>query len=170
MCASKFSSISVNIETEQIKWVGNLFLNGCFFSRFWGCWPAERQCSRPVWTRKRGWISGAIPNLSSGLWTPTAFTRRSNANWGTTASFFYNVFGERVAFTVKNSPRVLEQPTHSLDFTLSQRLWKNWKFKFSAKNLLDAEHRLVSKLDSEEAVYSSYRRGRAFSLSLNYEF
>ena len=93
-----------------------------------------------------------------------------NANWGTTASFFYNVFGERVAFTVKDSPRVLEQPTHSLDFTLSQRLWKNWKFKFSAKNLLDAEHRLVSKLDSEEAVYSSYRRGRAFSLSLNYEF
>ncbi len=93
-----------------------------------------------------------------------------NANWGTSASFFYNVFGERVAFTVKESPRVLEQPTHSLDFTVSQRLWKNWKCKFSAKNLLDAEHRLVSKLDGEEAVYSSYRRGRAFSLSLNYEF
>ena len=93
-----------------------------------------------------------------------------NANWGATASFFYNVFGERVAFTVKDSPRVLEQPAHSLDFTLSQRLWKNWKFKFSAKNLLDAEHRLVSKLDGEEAVYASYRRGRSFSLSLNYEF
>ena len=93
-----------------------------------------------------------------------------NADWGTTASFFYNVFGERVAFTVKESPRVLEQPTHSLDFTLSQRLWKNWKCKFSAKNLLDAEYRLVSKLDGEEAVYASYRRGRAFSLSLNYEF
>lgn len=93
-----------------------------------------------------------------------------NTNWGTTASFFYNVFGERVAFTVKNSPRVLEQPTHSLDFTLSQRLWKNWKCKFSAKNLLDAEHRLVSKLDGEEAVYASYRRGRAFGLSLSYEF
>ena len=93
-----------------------------------------------------------------------------NADWGTTASFFYNVFGERVAFTVKESPRVLEQPTHSLDFTLSQHLWKNWKCKFSAKNLLDAEHRLVSKLDGKEAVYASYRRGRAFSLSLNYEF
>lgn len=93
-----------------------------------------------------------------------------NADWGSTASIFYNVFGERVAFTVKDSPRVLEQPTHSLDFTLSQRLWKNWKGKFSAKNLLDAEHRLVSKLDGKEAVYASYRRGRSFSLSLSYEF
>ncbi len=93
-----------------------------------------------------------------------------NNRWGTTASLFYNVFGERVAFTVKDAPRVLEQPTHSLDFTLAQRLWQNWNLKFSAKNLLDAEHRLISKLGDEEAIYTSYRRGQAFSLSLSYEF
>jgi outer membrane receptor protein involved in Fe transport len=92
-----------------------------------------------------------------------------NPAWGTTLSFTYNIFGPRLIITSLNSPDVYEQPVSQFDLTLSQRIGRNWRLKFNAKNLLDPEIKRTYGED-EEAIYSSYTRGRTFSLSLTYDF
>ena len=92
-----------------------------------------------------------------------------NPRWGTTLSLNYNIFGPRLLITSLNSPDVYEQPAPQFDVTVSQRIGRNLKLKFSARNLLDPEIKRTYGED-EVAIYSSYTRGRTFSLSLNCEF
>ena len=68
-----------------------------------------------------------------------------------------------------NKARQLYKPTPTLDFILSQKLTRNLTAKFGAKNLLNPKiERTYGK--NSDLIYSSYRRGRAFGLSLTYEF
>ena len=94
----------------------------------------------------------------------------SNPKIGTTVSLFYNVFGERISEVSAVAPNVYEQPVHSLDFSISQKLWDHVTLKFAAKNLLDPTYKKTIDFAGEELIYSSYRKGRTFSLSLSYEF
>jgi outer membrane receptor protein involved in Fe transport len=92
-----------------------------------------------------------------------------NPRWGTVLSFNYSIFGPRLLITSLNSPDVYEQPAAQFDVVLSQRIARNLQLKFAAKNLLDPEiKRTYGK--EEEAVYTSYTRGRTFSLSLTCDF
>jgi outer membrane receptor protein involved in Fe transport len=88
---------------------------------------------------------------------------------GTTLSVSYNLFGPRLLITSLSSPDIYEQPAPLLDVILSQRLGRYWKIKFGARNLLDP---LIERTYGEdpEAIYSSYKRGRTFTLSLAAEF
>jgi len=93
----------------------------------------------------------------------------SNPRLGTSATLIYNVAGPRIAITKVNTEDVYEQPTPTLDFILSQKLGRNLTAKFGAKNLLNPKiERTYGK--NSDLIYSSYRRGRAFGLSLTYEF
>jgi outer membrane receptor protein involved in Fe transport len=56
-----------------------------------------------------------------------------------------------------------------LDFIFSQRFGHHLSIRFSAKNLLDPEIERTYGKDSD-LIYSSYRRGRSFGISLSYEF
>ena len=62
-----------------------------------------------------------------------------------------------------------EQPATSLDFVVSQKIGRHATVRFSAKNLLDPEIKRTYGEDSN-LIYSSYRRGMTFAMSLNYEF
>jgi TonB-dependent receptor len=92
---------------------------------------------------------------------------------GTMITLAGNLSGERLfSYNVINWD-VYEQPAPSLDLFITQRLGKHWRVKFSAKNLLDPEYkRIYGKAGefSPEPLYSSYRKGRTFGLSLSCEF
>jgi outer membrane receptor protein involved in Fe transport len=92
-----------------------------------------------------------------------------NPRWGSTVSFNYNIFGPRLLSTSLNSPDVYEQPAAQFDVTFSQRIGRNLRLKLAARNLLDPVIKRTYGED-EEATYSSYTRGRTYSLSLTYEF
>lgn len=93
----------------------------------------------------------------------------NNTSSGTSASVIYNVAGPRIAIAKLNTEDVYEQPAPTLDFVLSQRIGRNLTVKFGAKNLLDPKiERTYGK--SSNLLYSSYRKGRGFGLSMNYEF
>lgn len=92
-----------------------------------------------------------------------------NPRWGTTLSFNYNIFGPRLLITSLNSPDVYEQPSAMFDITVAQRIGRNMRLKFAARNLLNPEIKRTYGKD-EEAIYSSNTRGRTFSLSLAYDF
>ena len=93
----------------------------------------------------------------------------SNPRLGTSATLIFNLAGPRISITKLNTEDVYEQPTPTLDFVLSQKIGRNLTVKLGAKNLLDPKFERTYGKDSQ-LLYSSYKRGRAFGLSLSYEF
>ncbi len=90
---------------------------------------------------------------------------------GTSATLSYNVVGERLDLVIFGPlPDVYEQPAPSLNFVLSQNIGYNWKVKLSAKNLLNPDKEKLISLPDSDLVYSRYRSGRSFSISLSYLF
>ncbi len=94
----------------------------------------------------------------------------SNQDWGTTASLYYNIFGERLAVVSANiTPDVYEQPTPQLDLILSQRIWQNLSAKFTIQNILDQDYKKVYRYLGQEYIYQSYTRGTNYALRFEYE-
>jgi outer membrane receptor protein involved in Fe transport len=92
-----------------------------------------------------------------------------NAKTGTMASFYYNIFGERLTeVSLGGTPNIYEQPRGVLDFTLSQRVLKGVTLKAAAKNLLDSEVRKVHHFKDVDYVSRQHTLGRTFSLGLTY--
>lgn len=91
---------------------------------------------------------------------------------GTTASVFFNIYGERLEKTSRIAPSVFEASFASLDFRLSQRLTEKWTVKLSAKNLLDPSvERTQDQPDgSGVGTVSSYRKGRSIGIAFSYDF
>lgn len=92
-----------------------------------------------------------------------------NTASGTTLSFGFNVSGPRLTIANLSAPDIYEQPVPQFDIMVSQRIGRHWRLKFSARNLLDPEIKRTYGED-EEAIYSSYKRGQTFSVSLSGEF
>ncbi|MCU0783191.1 MAG: TonB-dependent receptor [Verrucomicrobia bacterium] len=92
-----------------------------------------------------------------------------NPRWGSTVSFNYNIFGPRLLITSLNSPDVYEQPAAQFDVVFSQRIGRNLRLKLAAKNLLNPEIKRTYG-EGDEATYSSYTRGRTYSLSVTCDF
>jgi hypothetical protein len=93
----------------------------------------------------------------------------SNPSIGTSATLIFNVSGPRIAITKLNTDDVYEQPTPTLDFVMAQKLGRHMTLKLGAKNLLDPKiERTYGK--NSNLLYSSYTKGRAFGLSVAYDF
>lgn len=116
---------------------------------------------------------GSVPLVGQSPYIVNFDLTYHNPRSETTASLFYNVFGERL-FSVgqRETPHIFEQPVDSLDFTLSQQLNDHWQLKFSVKNLLDPLIKTSYDFGSNgsEYIYSSFHRGRSFGFSLSYDF
>lgn len=91
-------------------------------------------------------------------------------DFGTTASVFYNIFGERLFLTSRITPSVFEKPAPSLDFSLSQRIGEKLTLKFSAKNLLNPDEDYLINFAGSDSIFRTRSRGRTFGISLTYEF
>lgn len=123
---------------------------------------------RPV-----GFPDKTRPLFDQSPYIITADLTYDNRYLGTTVTLAYSVFGERLYLVNNAGADVYEQPAAQLDLILSQRLNRNWRIKFAAKNLLDPRFERVygrrGELD-EKLVYSTYTKGRTFSFSLSYDF
>jgi TonB-dependent receptor len=99
-----------------------------------------------------------------------------NERTGTTAALFYTMTGEVLVSgesqTSTYVPNLFESPIDQLDLSLEQKLGKNWRVTFRAKNLTDplVERVYRASWDTPEIPQSSYRRGREFSLGFNYSW
>jgi TonB-dependent receptor len=94
----------------------------------------------------------------------------SNQEWGTTASLYYNIFGERLSVVSANiTPDVFEQPLPQLNFIITQPLTQNLSLKFTAQNILNRDYKKVYRFNDQDYIFQSYRKGTTFSMRLNYE-
>jgi outer membrane receptor protein involved in Fe transport len=92
-----------------------------------------------------------------------------NSKMGTSASLYYNVFGERLSeVSLGGTPNVFEQPRGALDLSLSQKLSRNLTFKANAKNLLNTSVRKSHTFKGQEFVVQEHKTGRLISISMSY--
>ena len=92
-----------------------------------------------------------------------------NYESGTTASLFYNVFGDRLlAVTEGATPDVFEKSRADLDFTFTQDLPANLRAKVTLKNILGSDLRQIQTFKDRIYDYISYSRARTVSLGLSY--
>ncbi len=89
---------------------------------------------------------------------------------GTTLAVGANLTGERLVIVKSQSPDIYEHPPISLDLSISQRLWKKCSARFSVRNVLDPDFVRTYGSSPDGSVYSSFKRGRTFALSLTAEF
>ena len=91
-------------------------------------------------------------------------------DWGTTASLFYNLFGDRLfAVAQAGSPDFFEQPRGVLDLLVSQELGRGFSLSASAKNILGAEYRVVQEFKGQEFINQLNDRGQRFSIGVSYD-
>lgn len=104
--------------------------------------------------------------------------------WDLTTSLSYNLTGRRLILVNSRGPDTYLEPAANLNLTMTKRFGKNWKLRFTARNLLNPL--IKEEYDSEEVAkviatsgtfmngfdpfQSAFRRGRSFGMSLSYSF
>jgi TonB-dependent receptor len=92
-----------------------------------------------------------------------------NPRTRTTATLLFNTAGPRIVIAGVTTEDVYEQPAPTLDFILGQKIGRHLSVRFTARNLLNPKIERTYGENSSR-LYTSFRRGRAFGLSLGYEF
>ena len=96
--------------------------------------------------------------------------------WGTSLGLFFTRRGDALVTgdSVNGDryiPMIFENTVDTLDFNLSQKIYKRWSLGFRVKNILDPDIEQEYRLEKGgEALRSSYKLGREYSLSLSCEW
>jgi len=86
---------------------------------------------------------------------------------GINTALLYNIFGEYIVDVGTNgAPDIYSQPRGVLDFVYAQKFAGHWKFKFRARNLLDAE----VELTQGDRTRRSFGVGREYSAAIEWSF
>jgi hypothetical protein len=81
----------------------------------------------------------------------------------------FNVQGPKVFLVTQGAlPNVMQQPTPTLDFSMAKGWGAHFKFGFKARNLLNPRNRQTHLFNGVEYDWSSFTRGRTYSVSLSY--
>lgn len=113
-------------------------------------------------------LQGASDLLVNGDLT---FAKEWEKGGNIMATVAYNYFSDRVyAIGTEGRGNVLEKGFGTLDFILRTKLNKNIGINFNAQNLLDPDVDRVQENATEDIIVRHYKKGRNFSVSINYEF
>ena len=98
-----------------------------------------------------------------------------NDSIGFQASLLYNVFGPRLYLVgTLDYANIGELPRQSLDFAVSQKVWKCFSVTFAVQNILDQHVRLVQDTNrdgkfekgGQDEEIEGYKIGRYFTLGI----
>ena len=94
-----------------------------------------------------------------------------NKEWGLYTGLFLNVTGQMLALAgiSEEYPDIYQMPVSTLDWSISKKLGKTAKVTFRASNLLDAEFERRYGV-GDQKVFSSFQRGRNYSLSMGFDW
>ena len=83
----------------------------------------------------------------------------------TTATLLYHYYGERIAEVgIETAPDLIEQPFGEMNFVFIRSLTDRLSLTFKARNIMDQRNEITQN----DQVALGYRRGREFSLQLDY--
>jgi outer membrane receptor protein involved in Fe transport len=89
---------------------------------------------------------------------------------GTSVTISGGVVGRRLVLVGLSTPDEFEEPAPQLEFSISQRLGRHWKVRFSAKNLLDPVYETTQEFPIGRIAVKSNTKGMQFGLSVGAEF
>jgi len=96
-----------------------------------------------------------------------AFVNYKNKS-GINANVNFSVSGKQISvITIGATPNVYQQARPKLGFNISKKI-NNFSLKLSADNLLDSKYLSSYSYKGEDYVFSSYTKGRTFSLKVAY--
>jgi len=91
-----------------------------------------------------------------------------NSVSGISASLYYNVFGKRLdRVSFGGTPDVYEKPVGLLNFNFGLAINPHMSFKIAGQNLLNPDYVKYQSFKGHEYIYSSYQRGRTFSIGIS---
>ena len=119
-------------------------------------------------TNKEDKLQGASPFL---LNTDLTFNYKKD-NFEITPSLVLNYFSDRIySLGVQQKGNIMETGIPTLDFVLQSKLTKSLGISIKARNLIDPDFELTQEnIEGEETVINSFKKGRIFSLGINYNF
>jgi hypothetical protein len=81
----------------------------------------------------------------------------------------YNYTGEKLSENSKGgTPNIYELPTHRMGMAVSQKFFSNYEVKLSVDNLLNAGVEKVYHFRGTDYIFSKYKKGSEYSLSITY--
>ncbi|MDQ3002810.1 MAG: TonB-dependent receptor, partial [Fibrobacterota bacterium] len=137
------------------------------FSRFHSLLSPFKGVGNYTWIQSEveGSVKRAMQGQSPYLINAILFFEPSRG--GTQMSLLYNRIGRRIAQVgVESFPDTYEEERETLEFAWSQKIVRGLKFKFTAKNLTDAER----EESQGGLVINRSKPGRSFSLGANYAY
>jgi TonB-dependent receptor len=177
--ASQITSFANAQSAENFGAEFELFSNLEFVGRWWG---------EPDWWAKwyvntnYAWIDSTIELSEQNSSVQTSDSRplqgQSPYVWnfqvgyddldrGINAALLFNIFGESIVDVGTNgAPDIYQQPREQLDFVYAQKFGQHWKFKFRARNLLDAE----VEITQGDKTRRSYSVGREYQAAIEWSF
>jgi TonB-dependent receptor len=94
-----------------------------------------------------------------------------NYNLGTSVNLTFNRFGDRISEVGLNGYEdIIERGRSLLDFSASQKLFKNFEIKFSVKDILNQDQEYTQKVNNEDKTIKKINSGRGYSISLSYKY
>ncbi len=98
-----------------------------------------------------------------------AFLDYENEDLGLHGNISYNMTGPRLVIVSNGgTPNVYDQPDPQLDLKLGKDLGEHFNIGIQVENILNPADRSTQSFGGEEYVFSSYRTGRRYSLSIGY--
>jgi TonB-dependent receptor len=86
---------------------------------------------------------------------------------GINTALLFNIFGESIVDVGTNgAPDIYQQPRAVLDFVYAHKFKEHWKFKFRARNLLDAE----VEITQGDKTRRSFSVGREYQAAIEWSF
>ena len=108
-------------------------------------------------------LFGQAPYIINGVMTYI----NDSADFVTTLSF--NVQGPKVFLVTQGAlPNVMQQPTPTLDLSLGKGWGDHFRIGFKARNLINPRNRMTHLFNGVMYDWSSFTRGRTYSVSLSY--
>ena len=86
------------------------------------------------------------------------------------ASLNYNYVGDKIAqVSAGATPDIYQKARGQLDLIMHYNLGVNWKLKFAAKNITDADYEAYYDTEQKE-IFSQFKKGPTFSIGATYRF
>lgn len=94
-----------------------------------------------------------------------------NYDLGTSVNLSFNRFGERISEVGLNGYEdIIEQGRSLLDFSASQRLFKNFEIKFSAKDILNQDETYTQFVNGADQTVRLIKSGPSYSFTVSFKY
>ncbi len=94
-----------------------------------------------------------------------------NYDIGTSVNISYNRFGKRISEVgTEGHANIEENGRDAIDFTVIQRLYKNFEVKFTVRDVLSQDYLFTQEVNGVDEMYKMYNAGTGYGVTLSFKY